>query len=225
LIGFEGAPGHQAGTKLGSYEGGLRLKGRWDPLVAIVGGVWDQLLAEQIDVWAALATSDFHGEQEYAGAADYPPGRFSETWLLAPDRTARGALQALRAGTFFSAHGHIVRGVDLALVTEDLPRPAHAGETVALKTPATCQVRFTFETPPTDWRQQPNRIESVELIGVTAETTAVLGASQKLANGEPVIFSVEVPAGGMVIRARGRRSAADGPDLEFYTNPIRVQPL
>jgi hypothetical protein len=32
-----------------------------------------------------------------------------------------------------------------------------------------------------------------------------------------------VPAGGMAIRARGRRVIEDGPDLLFYTNAVQVR--
>jgi hypothetical protein len=33
---------------------------------------------------------------------------------------------------------------------------------------------------------------------------------------------ITVPADGIVVRARGRRVISGGPDLMFYTNPIRI---
>src|SRR4051794_17970772 len=77
---------------------------RWDPAVARLGDAWDTLLAGGLDVWAAHAPSDFHNADPN-DLNDYWPGQFSETWLYAPERTHAGALRALRAGTFFAAHG------------------------------------------------------------------------------------------------------------------------
>jgi hypothetical protein len=105
LIGFEGGVGHQAGDPLGAYEGPIQLEERWDPAAATIGGVWDQMLAQGVDAWGAVSTSDFHNDQGNA-VRDYPPGKFSETWICAPERSARGALRALEAGAFFGAHGH-----------------------------------------------------------------------------------------------------------------------
>jgi hypothetical protein len=35
--------------------------------------------------------------------------------------------------------------------------------------------------------------------------------------------SIAVPAGGIVLRARGRRNVNGEPALMFYTNPIRIK--
>ena len=51
IIGISGAPGHQRGVPLGAYGGTLNLIDRWDPAVATVGGAWDQLLQQGLDVW------------------------------------------------------------------------------------------------------------------------------------------------------------------------------
>ncbi|MCG8584534.1 MAG: PHP domain-containing protein, partial [Pirellulales bacterium] len=129
VVGFSGAPGHQAFAleRLGAYDQKLRTIDRWDPAAAIIGGPWDDLLAEGEDVWAARAPSDLH---RAAPGQDYWPGEFSETWVYAPEPTADGVLQALRAGSFFAVHGHIARRVALTVETEGLARMAMPGESV-----------------------------------------------------------------------------------------------
>jgi hypothetical protein len=78
-----------------------------------------------------------------------------------------------------------------------------------------------MKVPGTDYLGRENRIEQVELIGVTASAVTPLYQGAPGA-AEAFRVVVDVPAGGIVLRARGRRAAADGPPLEFYTNPIRI---
>ena len=74
LVAMAGAPGHQRSSRVGDYRGPLQPVDRWDPAAAEVGGAWDVLLQEGLDVWAAYAVSDFHSEAGY-----YWPGEFAET--------------------------------------------------------------------------------------------------------------------------------------------------
>ena len=217
VVGLSGAPGHQRATDLGAYRGPVKLIDRWDPAVAEVGGAWDRLLQEGLDVWAARAPSDFHGE-----ANDYWPGQFSETWLYVPERTPAGVLLAFRAGSFFAAHGHVAREVQLAVETEGLPRGAFPGEVVSVPAGAEIKVRLDGLIPDRDWAGMPNRIDSVEIIIVTEQSVRSLERRLQPSNVLAVTETLQVPPGGMVIRARGRRVVADGPDLLFYTNPIRI---
>ncbi len=168
-------------------------------------------------MWGALATSDFHGEPN----GDYWPCQFSATWLYARERSAGAALEALRAGSFFGVHGDVAREVQLTLTAEGLPRPAMAGETVRLPSGAELTVEVRATVPPADWAGQPNRIDRVELIAVTEDRAEVVH-SGPLSNGG-LRYQMTVPAGELVIRARGRRVVEAGPDLQFYTNPIFVQ--
>ena len=85
MIGFEGAPGHQRSSTIGSYEKRFETVDRWDPVVANVGGVWDKLLDQGHDIWAALANSDFHNDK-----LDYSPCAFSRVHLQVPERSQRG---------------------------------------------------------------------------------------------------------------------------------------
>jgi hypothetical protein len=221
LVGIEGAPGHQGSSTLGSYAGAETPIDRWDPAAARVGDLWDQLLARGEDVWGALAFSDFH-EELSDGLHDYWPGQFSETWLYAPERTAAGVLDALRAGSFFADHGAIAREVRFTVTAPGLPRPAWAGEAIVVPAGATVTAQVEMTVPPQDWAGEANRIDQIELIAVDAGGARVVAT--RAPEGGPVAFTepVAVPAGGMVLRARGRRGVPGGPGLCFYTNPVRI---
>lgn len=220
LVGLAGAPGHQDANPIGAYRYTEPTTDRWDPAVARVGDAWDQLLRQGIDLWAAHAPSDFHD----AGAefGDRWPGEFSETWLYAPDRSAAGALRAFRAGSFFGAHGHIVRDLELSVEAQGLPRPAMAGEVIELGAGADVTVRARFSVPPTDWAGKPNRIDAIELIAISAEGAMVVADRAPESGPYALSERVSVPAGGLVLRVRGRRIVENGPDLMFYSNPIRI---
>lgn len=221
LIGFEGAPGHQGNNPIGGYRKPGTLIDRWDAAAAEVGGVWDRLLGSGIDVWAAYAPSDFH-RPVHNGSGDYWPGEFSETWLYCPERSAAGVLKALHAGTYFAAHGHIVREVVLTVRAPGLPRPAWPGETIRLPVGSEAAVRLEMAVPQQDWLNQPNRIDRVELIFITPGNAQIVVDRAPNETGQALTEKVIVPASGMVVRARGRRVIENGPDLMFYTNPIRI---
>src|SRR5262249_15825092 len=131
VIGASGAPGHQRYKSIGSYKGKEKTLDRWDPAAARVGDAWDSLFQPGLDLWAPDAPSDFHNDDPQ-DLHDYWPGEFSETWLCVPEKSAAGVLRAFRAGTFFGAHGHIVRQVEVIIEAPGLPRPAGVGEVVQL---------------------------------------------------------------------------------------------
>ncbi len=217
VVGLSGAPGHQGMEPVGNYRSGIETIDRWDPAVANVGEAWDRLLAEGIDLWAASAPSDFHDET-VGRLGDYWPGQFSETWLYAPDRTAEGALRALRAGTFFGAHGHIAREVELLVDAEGLPRPGTAGECIEVPRGSQLTVRLQYKLPENDWDGRTNRIDKAELIGIADGQVTTLASARPNSAGPALAERIDVPDGGIVIRARGGNRG-----LMFYTNPIRVQ--
>ena len=82
FIGFEGGPGHQRSGTPGAYRAAIKPLDRWDPVVAEIGGGWDQLLDAGHDVWGALASSDFHEDRN-----DYPPCRFARTMVTVDSGT------------------------------------------------------------------------------------------------------------------------------------------
>lgn len=219
LIGFSGAPGHQRQVPLGAYAGPLQLIDRWDPAAAIVGGAWDQLLADGFLVWGAIAPSDFHSDR----GGDFWPGEFSETWVYAAERSVDGILDALRAGSFFACHGGIARQVELLVDSDGLDRPARPGEIIEVDG-GTIDVRLQLRVPDQDLQGTANRIDQIELVGIQGQTARVL-ATTPWGGGQRVelLKNFVVPDGGLVVRARGRRVVSDGPDLMFYTNPVQVQ--
>jgi hypothetical protein len=221
VIGFEGGPGHQGATPLGSYKYKETLLDRWDPAVARVGDAWDTLLGAGMDVWAACATSDFHTTKP-SGLNDRWPGQFAETWLYVPQATASGVLRAFRAGSFFAVHGHIVRDVEFTIAAQGLPRPATPGEVIEVPLPCTIQVKLSMNVPDKDWEGQPNHIDSIELVGITRDGASIIAERAPSSDAAAFSESVAVPSGGIVLRARGRRMVDGGPSLMFYTNPIRV---
>lgn len=215
LVGLEGAPGHQQGVPLGSYPADVQLIDRWDPVTAEVGGAWDTWLRSGLDIWAAIANSDFHGR------GDFLPCEFASTWVYAPDRSVDGVIRALRAGSFFAEHGHIVTEVELRAEFDGLNRPFVPGETVAAAAGTRVNVTLKMKVPAQDYAGHDNRIDAVELVGISSQETRVLFSG---APGSPEAFHVvvPVPAGGIVLRARGRRGSGNEQALMFYTNPIRI---
>ena len=139
-----------------------------------------------------------------------------------PERTAAGAIKALRAGSFFGAHGEIVRELKLLVDAPGLPRPAEAGEAIEVLSGSQITVSLRFRVPETDWSGMTNRIDNLELVAVTAEGAQVVAGRAPEASLNAMTETIDVPAGGVVIRARGRRELDSEPDLMFYTNPVRV---
>jgi hypothetical protein len=216
MVGMSGAPGHQASKTLGNYNYKVAPLDRWDPGTATIGDMWDTVLSAGIDVWAARAPSDYHNEEW-----DYWPGQFSETWLYVPTRDAAGVLQAFHAGCFFATHGQIVREVQLSVDAHGLDRPAVAGETIVAAAGMEIVVKLEMSVCERDWKGALNQIDEVELIGI--EPGGAVRSLLKQTPGESVALhcQLEVPEQGIILRARGRRKE-DGPDLMFYTNPIRI---
>ena len=61
----------------------INTEDRWDPAAAVVGGVWDQYIASGDDLWAALASSDYHGS-----GGDAIPCTFSRIHISRRHRAA-----------------------------------------------------------------------------------------------------------------------------------------
>jgi hypothetical protein len=77
--------------------------------------------------------------------------------------------------------------------------------------------------PLRDWAGQPNGLDEIELIAVAPDAARVV-AREEIWDPEGLLLThrVKVPETGLVLRARGRRHVAGGPDLLFHTNPVRV---
>lgn len=223
LIGISGAPRRRVDALLGGERYDNSPIDRWDPAAARVGDVWDRLLRQGTDVWAACAASGFRERNAASGGArDYWPGEFSETWLYVPSRSAEGVLLAFRAGSFFGAHGHIAREVELTVDAAGLPRPAHAGEAIEVGPGSAVVATLDCKIPALDWAGESNRIDAIELIAAGAEGARVIARRPPQPTGPVFSHVAEIPAGGLVVRARGRRIVEGGADLMFYTNPVRI---
>jgi hypothetical protein len=218
VIGFAGAPGHQAMRPYGGYQKEQTID-RWDPVAARLGDAWDVLLGEGLEVWAALAPSDFHTD---VGTRfnDYWPCQFGGTWLYAPQRDELGVLQALRAGAFFAEHGNIAREVQMRVSAAGLPRPAGAGEAIAVApgTSVTVEVHFQMPTEPS---RSGGRVDRVEIIAVDSSGSKVVFGGAPDAR-QTVSHVMRMAKGDVVFRARGFSGPPEGERLAFYTNPVRV---
>jgi len=216
VIGFEGGPGHQWDAGPGGYEYLEKPIDRWDPAVARVDDAWDALLQKGTVLSGALATSDFHG------GADRWPCEFAETWLYVPEVSPTGVLRALAAGAMWGVHGHIARSVEFNVQAAGLSRSAMAGEAIEVPSGSSVTATLRLDVPATDWADQPNRIDELELIAITRTKAVVIATRAPKTTGEAFRESVVVPSGGITLRLRGRRIVPGGPNLMFYTNPIWI---
>jgi len=219
FIGFEGAPGHQKAQHTGSYRHKILTKDRWDPVAADIGGTWDQLLDAGHSIWAALAVSDYHNNK-----GDYSPCEFARVHVYPEDRSARGILAGLRAGSFWADHGKILDDLLFTLSVPGLSLPVTSGEVVRLS--ASQQLQFTVVLQ--RGLGAMNSRLTVELIGNGRSGKPELLLAQPLLPDENrVDWTLVEPVHGAdghsaYVRIRIRHSKPDEPDLLAYTNPIRV---
>jgi hypothetical protein len=131
-------------------------------------------------------------------------------------------LKALRAGIYYGVHGRIASNVSFTVETTGMPRAALPGEVIYVPSGSTVTARLKMDVPATDWQNQPNKIDAIELIGISKDKAAII-ATRPLDAKHEFTETVIVPPGGVVLRARARRVISGAPDLMVYTNPIRVQ--
>lgn len=220
LVGFEGGPGHQKMPKLGSYSASNPLQDRWDPAAAQVGGPWDRLLARGVNLWGALADSDYHNDQW-----DEEPCRFSQTFLQVPERSTTGVLQAIRAGTFWAAQGKFLRHLSLTVHAPGLTVPASPGEIIRYRTGGEVSVRVAAERSVA----AADRSLSAEVIsncrGGKTETVATVSLEPGKSEAEVPIRNLTPGDDGAscYVRARVRNARGTDGDLLAYTNPVRIR--
>jgi len=219
MVGFEGAPGHQHTSPTGSYHHRLKTIDRWDPAAAEIGGGWDRLLADGIDLWGAVANSDYHND-----SLDYRPCAFSRTHIQAPDRSPQGVLDALHAGSFWADHGRILDQFGLYLLHPDLARAASPGETVRISDPDGTRIALSIRRGPGSSGQalQAELIGNCALGNVQALKQATLAADQRSVQWRFNRLQAGADGKSCFVRARVRLPQADGPDLLAYSNPIRI---
>lgn len=118
-FGFEGVPGHQAGTARGEFGSGASGGGTYGGAgiyTARTGGLWDALLGEGRR-WFNYANSDSHLHWDQGGA-DYYPGEIQKTWTYMVDKNGDGEISlneiadGLRSGNSFLTAGDIINALE-----------------------------------------------------------------------------------------------------------------
>jgi hypothetical protein len=220
MIAFEGAPGHQRADRPGAYRLPELTVDRWDPLAARVGGVWDQLLDRGQDIWGAVAVSDFHH-----GGMDEDPCAFARIHVQVPERSARGVLHALHAGSFWADHGRILDQLTLTASLDALDIPLSPGEVARAPARGPVWVNVYLE-------RGPGALDSpleIELIGNARQGrpeslhTRTLGPDQRSATWPFHRLQAGADGESVYFRLRVRKANASGPDLLAYSNPIRLK--
>ncbi len=217
---IEGAPGHQNIVEVGSYKYKVKTQDRWDPVVAQVGGVWDQLLEGGFTIWGAIASSDYHNVN-----LDKAPCAFSRIHVTAPEKSYTGVLNAMASGTFWADHGNILDKLQFSLDFEGLDQLALPGTVVKVDTE-----------------------KEIAIVAVSIERgNGSIGAPlfteiiSNCASGKAeIVYSATIPpigsdsVGLVPVQQRGRDNAScyfrarvrmkvlGAPDLMAYTNPIRI---
>jgi len=216
-----GAPGHQHYEAIGSYQGAISTVNRWDPAAAVVGGVWDRYLASGDDLWAALASSDYHG-----GRRDATPCAFSRIHISAPSRSHAGVLEALDRGTFWSDHGRILDHLSLAVELEGLPRPLYPGESADVFTEnGAALARVELERGP----GSVGKALGIEVISSCIDGSSrvigrqLLGAEENSTEALILVQATPEKSNSCTVRARVRLDNLGlEPDLLAYTNTVRI---
>ncbi|SCF20450.1 CehA/McbA family metallohydrolase domain-containing protein [Micromonospora chokoriensis] len=143
-IGFEGAPGHQAGPLNGGRRGGYGnhpTYGGFDQMTARVGGLWDSLLGEGRRWWIT-ATSDSHVHWT-RGGSDFWPGEYSKTYVHA--RQDYGdIMDGLRNGRIWVTTGDLIRSLDVTATSQG--RTAEVGQTITVsrRSRTDVEIEITF---------------------------------------------------------------------------------
>lgn len=217
---LEGGPGHQNSAVVGRYEEPYLTKNRWDPVVAEIGGVWDQWLGTGRTLWAALASSDYHNER-----MDMAPCAFARTHLVVPEQSYRGVMMALRSGTFWADHGRILNQLWFSVAVEGLQEKAFPGYTVYLgEHGLNAELSVSVERGPGSL-EQPLQ---VEFIGSCRSGASEILATAEIAPGASEASAViPLDATGQdgkscVVRARLRLRRDIPTDYLAYTNPVRL---
>ncbi|SDM88012.1 hypothetical protein SAMN04488074_12881 [Lentzea albidocapillata subsp. violacea] len=250
-VGFEGAPGHQAGPLVGGARGAYSsypTHGGFDQMTARVGGLWDSLLGEGRKWWIT-ATSDSHVHWT-RGGADFWPGEYSKTYVQA--RQDYGdIMDALRTGRIFVTTGDLITTLDLTARNRD--RSAAVGETLVVRRRDRNDVDIEIRFRPLQGKNangdQP-QVRRVDLIvgnitgpnpnldadtNPTTKVVARFGPSDWQRRGSEFVIrhTLRNVENDLYARVRGTNTdeaeplpdAKENPwtDLWFYSNPVFVR--
>ncbi|MEV5693585.1 phosphoesterase [Micromonospora globbae] len=250
-VGFEGAPGHQAGPLNGGKRGGYGnypTHGGFDQMTARVGGLWDSLLGEGRRWWIT-ATSDSHVHWT-RGGSDFWPGEYSKTYVLARQDYA-DIMEGLRNGRIWVTTGDLIRSLDLTATCQG--RTAEMGETISVSRRNRTDVEIEIRFRPLDGRNANGdrpEVRRVDLIvgnitGPSADVNADTNPTTRVVarfgprdwkrQGADLVIrhTLRDVEQDMYARVRGTSTdemepLADGlespwDDLWFYSNPVFVR--
>ncbi|MDT0627680.1 VanZ family protein [Alteromonas sp. W364] len=219
IIGVSGAPGHQNKEAIGSYETKIMPIDRWDPFAATVGGTWDRLLSEGEQIWAAVASSDYHSD-----SMDYAPCEFSRIHVNAPTRDYEGIIRALKAGTFWADHGKLLQDYRLTVTSQDGKQVAHPGATIDLAGNNNVLAVELSVTKSPEYSSDYLRFELIS--NCNREETTL---ESKLLPPEQDTMSVVFPifdkkrGEQCYVRSRVIRESVEKNRLSAYSNPIFIK--
>ena len=257
-IGMVGAPGHQAisinrdgslrerGAR-GRYSG-VRTRGGFDPMTAILGGFWDSMLGEGRRWWIT-ANSDSHRHWS-DGGVDFWPGEYAKTYVYARN-SGPDILEALRSGRIFVATGDLITELHVSAATTN-GRVADIGGTLRRDPGAGIIVMIRMRDPAAENAHgdgpSVNRVDLIagDITGPPADRSQDSHASARVVrrfgagdwnrDGEILTMTerLEGVTGSFYLRIRGTNTAELEPeedtrgedpwtDLWFYSNPIFVE--
>ncbi|GAA3408179.1 phosphoesterase [Streptosporangium vulgare] len=250
-VGFEGAPGHQAGPLNGGARGGYGnhpTYGGFDQMTARVGGLWDSLLGEGRRWWIT-ATSDSHVHWT-RGGSDFWPGEYSKTHVLARQDYA-DIMDGLRNGRIWVGTGDLITSLDVTASTQG--RQATTGETLTVSRRNRTDVDIEIRFRPLEGKNANGdhpEVRRVDLItgqitgpsgnldadtNPTTKVVARFGPRDWRRSGREYVIrhTLRDVQGDFYARVRGTSTdeaepLADGKespweDLWFYSNPVFVQ--
>ncbi len=134
MLGYEGAPGHQASGDRGfsrdAFGGGTY--GGSGYFSAEVGGLWDALLGEG-RIFTNFASSDYHNHWSNGGS-DFHPGEYQKNYTYI-NRGQRDRIQAvfdgLRSGNSYHVEGDLID--ELTFTATSRFKSATMGETLEVR--------------------------------------------------------------------------------------------
>lgn len=123
---------------------------------AVIGGVWDNLLAEGRNWWF-FGSSDYHNRGQFNQAenwgqkassdSDFQPGEYQKVYVpVAQTRSRTGVVNAVRAGNSYAVQGDLV-GSDLKVTATDGITTALMGQTLVVVPGASVTVTITGTLP------------------------------------------------------------------------------
>ncbi len=255
VTGMTAIPGHQAATinPDGSNDPdapraeyfGYPTHGGTDQMSAVVGGVWDKLLAEGRR-WTVTAVSDSHAHYT-EGRTDFWPGEYAKTYVRAT-RDYDSVLAGIREGNVFITTGDLID--ELYVSIRQGKQRADMGEMLNIdgEEPVTVTVAFHDPQSANFNHQFPAvaRLDVIfgEVVGTYPETDS--GPTRVIRRFYPqdweqqgaykvVQFKMPAPKGSAYVRVRGTNvkdelepevdPAGENPwdDLWFYSNPVYIQ--